>query len=82
MGDVRQVTAAARSALKPMDIRLHSVDPYTDETVMNASTAELDITMKNRAGHQQHHPGHRGCQGIFTYKVPENTNPPPMTSYP
>jgi uncharacterized membrane protein len=29
-----------------MDIRLHSVDPYTDETVMNASTAELDITIK------------------------------------
>ena len=46
MGDVRQITAAARSALKKMDIRLHSVDPYTDETVMNASTAELDITIK------------------------------------
>ena len=46
MGDVRQVTAAARSALKKMDIRLHSVDPYTDETVMNASTAELDISIK------------------------------------
>ena len=46
MGDVRQVTAAARTALKKMDIRLHSVDPYTDETVMSASTAELDITIK------------------------------------
>jgi len=46
MGDVRQITAAARSALKKMDIRLHSVDPYTDETVMNASTAELDISIK------------------------------------
>jgi len=46
MGDVRQVTAAARNALRKMDIRLHSVDPYTDETVMNASTAELDITIK------------------------------------
>jgi len=46
MGDVRQVTAAARKALRKMDIRLHSVDPYTDETVMNASTAELDITIK------------------------------------
>ena len=45
MGDVRQVTAAARTALKKMDIRLHSVDPYTDETVMRASTAELDITI-------------------------------------
>jgi hypothetical protein len=46
VGDVRQVTAAAQSALKKMDIRLHSVDPYTDETVMNASTTELDITIK------------------------------------
>jgi hypothetical protein len=46
MGDVRRVTVAARSALKKMDIRLHSVDPYTDETVMNASTAELDISIK------------------------------------
>ena len=46
MGDVRQVTAAARNALRKMDIRLHSVDPYTDEIVMNASTAELDITIK------------------------------------
>ena len=46
MGDVRQVTAAARNALRKMDIRLHSVDPYTDETVMNAATAELDITIK------------------------------------
>ena len=46
MGDVRQVTAATRSALKRMDIRLHSVDPYTDETVVSASTAGLDITIK------------------------------------
>lgn len=46
MGDVRQVTAAARTALKKMNIRLHSVDPYTDETVMLASTDELDITIK------------------------------------
>lgn len=46
MGDVRQITAAAQSALRKMDIRLHSVDPYTDETVMSASTAELDITIK------------------------------------
>jgi hypothetical protein len=42
MGDV---TAAARRALKKMDIRLHSVTPYTDETVMLASTPELDITI-------------------------------------
>ena len=46
MGDVRQVTAATQSALKRMDMRLHSVDPYTDETVMSASTAGLDITIK------------------------------------
>ena len=45
MGDVRDVTAAARSALKKMDIRMHSVTPYTDETVMFASTPELDITI-------------------------------------
>jgi Protein of unknown function (DUF3568) len=45
MGDVRDVTAAARGALKKMDIRLHSVTPYTDETVMFASTPELDITI-------------------------------------
>ena len=45
MGDVRDVTAAAKSALKKMDIRLHSVTPYTDETVMFASTPELDITI-------------------------------------
>ena len=46
MGDVRQVTTATQRALKQMDIRLHSVDPYTDETVMSASTAGLDITIK------------------------------------
>jgi hypothetical protein len=45
MGDVRDVTAAVRSALDKMDIRLHSVTPYTDETVMFASTPELDITI-------------------------------------
>jgi hypothetical protein len=45
MGDVRDVMTAARSALKKMDIRLHSVTPYTDETVMFASTPELDITI-------------------------------------
>jgi hypothetical protein len=47
MGDVGDVTAAARSALQKMDIRLHSVTPYTDtdETVMFASTAKLDITI-------------------------------------
>ena len=46
MGDVRQVTTATRSALKRMDIRLNSIDPYTNETVMRASTAGLDITIK------------------------------------
>ena len=46
MGDIRQVTTATQSALKRMDIRLHSVDPYTDETVISASTAGLDITIK------------------------------------
>jgi uncharacterized membrane protein len=45
IGDVRDVTAAARSAIKKMGIRLHSVTPYTDETVMFASTPDLDITI-------------------------------------
>jgi len=45
MGDVRDVTKAARNALKKMSIRLHSVTPYTDETVMFASTAGLDISI-------------------------------------
>ncbi|MGD2184554.1 MAG: hypothetical protein PVI71_00445 [Desulfobacterales bacterium] len=34
MGDVRQITDATQSALKKMNIRLHSVAPYTNETVM------------------------------------------------
>ena len=46
MGDVRDATAATRSALKKMDIRLNSLTPYTDETVILASTSELDITIK------------------------------------
>ena len=45
MGDVRDVTAATKGALKKMDIRLHSVTPYTDETVIFAATSELDITI-------------------------------------
>jgi hypothetical protein len=46
MGDARDVTAATKSAQKSMDIRLHSVTPDTDETVMSASTPELDITIR------------------------------------
>ncbi len=46
MGDERDVTAAARRALMQMDIRLHSVTPYTDETIILASTAELEITIE------------------------------------
>lgn len=45
MGDERDVTAAARSALKQMDIRIYSVTPYTDETIILASTSELEITI-------------------------------------
>jgi len=45
MGDVRDVTTAARSALNKMGIRLHSVAPYTDKTVIFASTAGLDINI-------------------------------------
>ena len=46
MGDERDVTEAARSALTQMDIRIHSVTPYTDETLILASTDELEITIK------------------------------------
>ena len=45
MGDVRDVTEATKSVLKKMDIRLYSVMPYTDETIMTASTGLLDITI-------------------------------------
>ena len=45
IGDVRDVTAATRSAIKKMGIRLHSVTPYADETVMFVSAPELDITI-------------------------------------
>lgn len=46
MGDERVVTTAARSALTQMDIRVHSVTPYTDETIILASTHELEIEVK------------------------------------
>lgn len=46
MGDKRDVTVAARSALTQMDMRLHSVTPYTDETIILASTHELGIKVK------------------------------------
>ena len=46
MGDEREVRAAARKALTRMDVRVHSVTPYTDETVILASTSELDISIK------------------------------------
>jgi len=46
MGDEREVTAAARSALTHMDVRVHSVTPYTDETIILASTPELEINIK------------------------------------
>jgi hypothetical protein len=49
LGDVADVTSAAKSALKKMDIRLYAVNPYTDETVMAASTAELDIIITIKA---------------------------------
>lgn len=45
MGDVRDLTAAATRALEQMDIRLNSVTPYTNETVIFASTPKLDITI-------------------------------------
>jgi hypothetical protein len=45
MGDVDQITVAAKRALKRMDIRLHSVESEDDDTKMTASTEELDITI-------------------------------------
>ncbi len=46
MGDEREVTAAARRALMVMEMRVHSVTPYTDETIILASTPELEINIK------------------------------------
>lgn len=45
MGSVNQVTAAAQSALKKMDIQYHSLNHEDSETEMIASTDELDITI-------------------------------------
>jgi Protein of unknown function (DUF3568) len=45
MGDVRQVNAAARNALKKMQIRLDSMDPGDSATQLTASTMALDITI-------------------------------------
>ena len=46
MGNVGQVSAAARSALKKMDIELHAVNPEGSQTEIAASTGELDITIR------------------------------------
>jgi hypothetical protein len=46
MGDEREATAAAGRALTHMDMRMHSVRPYTDETIFLASTPELEINIK------------------------------------
>lgn len=46
MGAEPKVTAAARKALTRMDVRVHSVTPYTDETVILASTPDLAINIK------------------------------------
>jgi hypothetical protein len=45
MGNVDQVTAATRSALKKMDIGLRSVNPEGSEIEIAASARELDITI-------------------------------------
>jgi hypothetical protein len=45
MGDVADLTVATKSALEQMDIGLQSVTPYTDKTVILATTAKLDITI-------------------------------------
>ena len=46
MGNVSQVTAAAKQALGKMNIQLHTVTPGDSENEIEASTAELDITIK------------------------------------
>lgn len=46
MGNEHEVTSAARTALTRMDIRVHSVTPYTDETLILASTPGLEINIK------------------------------------
>lgn len=45
MGNVAQVTAATRNALRKMDIGLHSANPEGSEIEIAASTGELDITI-------------------------------------
>jgi hypothetical protein len=45
MGNVGQVKAATRSALKKMKVRFHSVKTEDSETEIEASTSELDITI-------------------------------------
>jgi len=45
MGDVGRVEAAAKGALKKMDVRFHAVTVEGDETEIKASTSELDITI-------------------------------------
>ncbi|MGD9174511.1 MAG: hypothetical protein PVF29_10135 [Desulfobacterales bacterium] len=46
MGDESEVTAAARKALTYMDMRVLSITPYTDETIILASTTELEINIR------------------------------------
>jgi hypothetical protein len=45
MGDAGQVKAAAKSALKKMDIHFDSMKTEESETEIEASTTELDITI-------------------------------------
>jgi len=45
MGDVGQVKAAIKSALKKMDVHFHSMKTDGYETEIEASTTELDITI-------------------------------------
>lgn len=45
MGDVGQVQAATRSALKKMDVYFHSMKTEGYKTEIEASTTELDITI-------------------------------------
>ena len=45
MGDVNQVKAATRRALKIMDVHYHSTKTEDNETEIKASTTELDITI-------------------------------------
>jgi len=59
MGDAGQVKTATRSALKKMDVHFDSMKTEKNETEIEASTTELDITI-TIAPVTRHHQGQGG----------------------